>query len=292
MTAKTSAQRQALKTPEAAFVHVLQSEFEFSARLSGEVLQTAQEMLVGVVPAATLRPGQVRAMVASFKAPFGPPLDETDLVAVTLTIDAGAEDVAVRERDGLAGLRQGRILRMVDEGLEQGGGMTHDDLAKVLSVEARTIRRDVRTLKAEGHLLHTRGPLKGVGRGQTHKVRILELWLDRAGYDAIARHMHHTAQAIKRYIGTFLRVVTLQRKGTPVEEMAFLTQSSVKLVNDYLGVYAAARLVPARSEKLEEELARVNGSAATATAAAAATARAGGYAERAGKQGQKGGSTR
>jgi hypothetical protein len=282
MTAKTSAQRQALKTPEAAFVHVLQSEFQFSTRLSGEVLQTAQEMLVGAVPAATLRPGQVRALVASFKAPFGPPLDETDLVAVTLTIDAGVEDAAVRERDGLAGLRQGRILRIVDEALEQGGVLTHDDLAQVLRVEPRTIRRDVRTLKAVGHVLHTRGPLKGVGRGQTHKVRIIELWLDREGYDKIARWMHHSPQAIKRYVGTFLRIVTLQRKRTPLEEIAFLTQNSVKLVSDYLAVYESALAAPARREKLEEELARVSATGAGRE----------GHAEKAEKQSEKGGKTR
>lgn len=282
MSTKTSADRQAIKTPEGAFVHVLQEEFRFSARLSGEVLQAAQEMLLGHIAPAALRPGQIRVVVASFKAPFGPPLDETDLVEVTLTLDAGSEDVAVRTQEGLSGLRHGRILRMVDEALEQGGVLTHDDLAKVLSVDVRTIRRDVRTLKAEGHVLHTRGPLKGVGRGQTHKVRIIALWLDRTGYDEIARHMHHTAQAIQRYIGTFLRVVTLQRKGAPVEEIAFLTQSSVKLVSDYLTVYAAALQAPARCEKLEEELARVNGSGAAVGACA----------ERAGKPGQKGGPTR
>ena len=275
MATKTSAQRQAIKTPEAAFVHVLQDELQFSARLSGEVLQAAQELLLGHTACTALRPGQMRVIVASFKAPFGPPLDDTDLVEVTLTLDAGAEDVAVRERDGLAGLRRGRILRLVDEALEQGGVLTHDDLAKVLGVDTRTIRRDVRTLKAAGHLLHTRGPLKGVGRGQTHKVRIIELWLDRESYDRIARWVHHTPQAIQRYVGTFLRIVTLQRKGTPVKEIAFLTQSSVKLVSDYLAVYEAARQQPSRAEKLAEELARVSGVS--------------GSAEKPQKQGEKGG---
>lgn len=282
MATKTSAERQALKTPEAAFVHVLQDEFQFSTRLSGEVLQTAQEMLLGHIAAPTLRPGQVRVIVAHFHAPFGPPLEETDLVEVTLTVDAGAEDGAVRERDGLAGLRQGRILRLVDEALEQGGVLTHDDLAKVLQVEPRTIRRDVQTLKAAGHVVHTRGPLKGVGRGQTHKVRIIELWLDRAGYDQIARHMHHTPQSIKRYVGTFLRIVTLQRRQASVAEIGFLTQSSEKLVQDYLAVYESALQMPTRREKLEEELARVNGAGVPS----------GSDAERAGKPGEKGGPTR
>ena len=79
---------------------------------------------------------------------------------------------------------------------------------------ARTIRRDVRILKRAGHLIQTRGFVKGVGRGQTHKVRIIELWLDREGYDKIARWMHHSPQAIKRYVSAFLRIVVLHRQGT------------------------------------------------------------------------------
>jgi hypothetical protein len=43
------------------------------------------------------------------------------------------------------------------------------------------------------------------------------------------------------------------------EEIAFLTRSSVRLVQDYLAVYRAALEVPHRREKLEEELARVGG---------------------------------
>ncbi|MFO7538198.1 MAG: DUF1670 domain-containing protein, partial [Chloroflexota bacterium] len=87
---------------------------------------------------------------------------------------------------------------------------------------------------AEGHNIPTRGQVKGVGRGQTHKVRIIELWLDRLGYEMIARRMYHTPQSVKRYISTFLRMVVLYRKGLQVEEIAFLTQSSEKLVEDYL----------------------------------------------------------
>jgi len=258
MSKATTQDRLAVKTPEAAFLHVLRREFNFSPRVSRELLNTAKEMLVGGVPSAAVRPGQVRLVVTSLKAPFGPPLEETDKVEVTLTVDAGVEDAGVRRREKAEGLRQGRILRLTEESLEQGGLLTQEDLARALGVTARTIRRDVRILKREGHLIQTRGFVKGVGRGQTHKVRIIELWLDRQGYDKIARWMHHSPQAIKRYVSTFLRIVVLHRQETPVEEIAFLTQASVRLVKDYLEVYEAAMKVPHRREKLEEELARVS----------------------------------
>lgn len=257
MSKATTLDRLAIKTPESAFIHVLQEEFEFSPRVSRELLSTAKEMLVGGVPSSAVRPGQVRLAVASLKAPFGPPLAETDKVEVTLTVDAG-EDTVVRKRDKAEGLRRGQILRLTEETLEQGGVLTQEDLARALSVNVRTVRRGVRVLKAAGHVVQTRGSVKEVGRGQTHKVRIIELWLDREGYDEIARRMHHSPQAIKRYVSAFLRIVVLHRQETPVEEIAFLTQASARLVKDYLEVYEAAVKVPHRREKLEEELARVS----------------------------------
>ena len=259
MSTITADDRLALKTPDATLLHILQQEFNFSQRVSREILSTAKEILLGGSPAEAVRPGQVRRIVASLQAPFGPPLAETDKIEVTLTVDAGAEDAEVKARDGLAGLRRGRILRMVEEALEQDGVLTQEDLAQVLSVDVRTIRRDVRALKAEGHLVHTRGPMKGVGRGQTHKIQIIELWLDREGYDKISRWVHHSFHSIQRYINTFQRIVVLHQEGMAAEQIAFLVRSSVRLVQDYVAVYEAALTVPHRREKLAEELVRVSG---------------------------------
>lgn len=59
-------------------------------------------------------------------------------------------------------------------------------------------------------------------------------------------------------MSTFLRMVVLHRQDTPEEEIAFLTQSSVRLVEEYLTLYEAAMREPHRREKLEEELTRVS----------------------------------
>lgn len=257
MSQATMADRMAGKTAEAAFLQVLEKEFDFSLRLAQQVLSAAQEVLVGEI-GESVRPGQIRHIASRLEAPFGPPLAETEKVVLTLTLDSGLEDAEVKAREGIVGQRRGRILRLIEEALEQGGVLTQEDLAHLLQVTRRTILRDVRALKTEGHLVHTRGHLKGVGRGQTHKARIIELWLDRAGYDKIARWLHHTPGAIKRYVSAFLRIVMLHQKGTAVEEIAFLTQSSVKLVNDYLALYAAVQAEPHRRQKLAEEMARVN----------------------------------
>lgn len=258
MAENTTQERLATKTPEAAFYHVLRNEFNFSVRMARDVLNAAQELLTGGVDSTKLRPGQMRRVVVREKAPFGPPLSETGKVEVTLTVDAGADDNEVEKREGREGVRRGRILRLIDEALDQGGVLTQEDLAHVLGVDVRTIRRDVREMKADGQLLHTRGQLKGVGRGQTHKVKIIEKWLDREGYDKIERALHHSSGAIQRYISTFLRMIVLKREGKTVKEIAFLTQSSARLVEDYLRVYEGTLTNPTRWAKLEEEIERVS----------------------------------
>jgi uncharacterized small protein (DUF1192 family) len=178
---------------------------------------------------------------------------------VTLTVDAGAADAAVLAQEGRVGLRKGRILRLVDEALEQGGVLTEEDLARVLQITPRTVIRDIQALKAADHVVQTRGQVKGAGRGQTHKVRIIELWLDRQGYDRIALWAHHSVQSIKRYVATFQRVVTLHREDTAVSQIAFLVGASERLVGDYLALYERVTSHAERLAKLEEELARVNG---------------------------------
>jgi hypothetical protein len=56
MSTATTAERLALKTPEAAFLNVLEREFHFSPRVAGEVLNAARETLAGTPTG--IRPGQ------------------------------------------------------------------------------------------------------------------------------------------------------------------------------------------------------------------------------------------
>jgi biotin operon repressor len=254
----TITERLTAKTPEAMFLHRLEAEFHIPPRIGRQVLETACETLLGSEQVKGQQPGQVQVIVTAPGASFGPKLNESERVRITLTMDSGADDVQVKEKEGPEGLRRGRILRMTEEALEQGGVLTQEDLARLLNVDRRTIERDVCALREAKHAVHTRGMVKNVGRGQTHKVKIIELWLNREGYDKIARWVHHTPQAIKRYISTFLRMVVLHRQGKSASEIAFVTQSSQKLVKDYLELYEKAMQNPSQQEKLAEELERVS----------------------------------
>jgi hypothetical protein len=165
-------------------------------------------------------------------------LQEVEKVEVFWTVDAGAEDMAIGKREGAMGLRRARIERLLAEAVEQGAAATQEDLAWVLNVDTRTIRRDCDALQTEGKEVPTRGNLQGIGRGQTHKRQILGRWLSGETYDQITLQCHHNAASVARYIQGFVRVVHLIKEGFSPEEVAMLLPMSRSLVAEYLAVYA------------------------------------------------------
>jgi DNA-binding Lrp family transcriptional regulator len=255
--------RLAVKTLDQQFRYELREEFEMAPRVAQGVLEIAKDIfsLDGVSRdnSHRLRPGQIRQVIAAADAPFGAPLNQTEMVEVTWTVDAGEEDLEVLKKHGSRALRRVRILRLVGEALDQEGAATQEDLAKALGVTARTIRADIAALEAQGNRVVTRGKLRGAGRGQTHKAAIVELYLKRYTYTEIMRRARHSAYAIKRYIRTFGRVVMLRGKGLSTPEIAYAVGISERLAEEYLDLYRRYD-VPAYQDRLTEIVQRIGGS--------------------------------
>lgn len=259
---RTAIDRLAVKTLDQHFRYELETGFEMAPRVAQGVLEAAKNIFnldtVSGNQSGRLRPGQIRQVIAASGAPHGCSLRETKMVEIVWTVDAGEEDLKVLKDHGLAALRRTRILRLVGEALDQGGEPTQEDLGKALSVTARTIRSDIAVLEAEGYRVATRGKLRGVGRGQTHKVVIVEMYLKRHTYTEIIRRTRHSASAIKRYIQTFGRVVMLTRKGLRVSEIAFAVGISERLATEYLDLYQQYDL-PEYQDRLTEIVQMVSG---------------------------------
>jgi hypothetical protein len=228
-------ERQQAKTPEQRFLQVLEADFGQAPRVSEAILEEAQKCLFGETSA--LRPGQVRVLLTGIEAGHGRSLRETEIKEVVWTVDAGAEDQRVQRAHGSVSLRRVRIQRLADEAIAQGGVATQEDLARVLNVSTRTIKRDSKALEAESIYLPTRGRLKGIGRGQTHKAQIVGRWLRGETYDQIQLHTRHSLVSIKRYVQSFVRVVDLHQQGIPESQIAFVLQISGYLVGEYLALY-------------------------------------------------------
>jgi hypothetical protein len=253
MSDENEFRRLQIKSPEQKFLQILTQEYRCSPRVAEALLVEAQTCLLG--KSEQLRPGQVRAMLAKANAPVGRALKSIALVEVIWTVDAGLEDQTLLRQAGRPALRRVRIQRLLAEALDQGAVATQEDLARALHSSLRTIKRDCKALQAQRVLLPSRGYLKGVGRGQTHKAQIIRHWLQGKTYDQIELHTRHTASAIQRYIRAFVQVVQLQRRGYPESEIALLLQLSPCVVQEYLGILEENQ-TPASLERLESQLAR------------------------------------
>lgn len=262
---RTIIDRLAVKTLDQRFRYELETGFELAPRISQGILDMAKEIFsldtVSLDRSRVIRPGQIRQVIAAAKAPHGSPLHQTDMVEVTWTLDAGEEDLEILKQHGRVALRQVRLLRLIDEALDQDGVATQEDLARTLGVGVRTIRADIATLKMKGYHIITRGQLHGAGRGQTHKVLIVELYLKRQTYSEIMRQTRHSAQAIKRYLQTFGRVVMLTRKELNVNEIAHAVGISERLTQEYLALYQRYN-IPTYQTRLAEMVQMLSGAVA------------------------------
>jgi DNA-binding Lrp family transcriptional regulator len=243
------------KTPEQHFLRVLEDEFQQPPRVAQVLLEEAQACLLGRT--TVMRPGQMRVLLTAFAAGHGQSLRETAQQEVVWTLAAGHEDRQVHQQYGAVALRRTRIQRLLDEALAQGAVATQEDLAQALHVSVRTIKRDCRELEAQGIYLPTRGNLKGIGRGQTHKAQIVGRWLRGATYDQIMLDTRHSLASIKRYVQAFVRVADLHRQGFSPDAIALLVESSPYLVREYLAVYTQYDTVEYQ-ERLTEQLARLS----------------------------------
>ena len=242
------------KTPEQQFLNMLGKEFRQAPRVAQAILADAKKCLLG--RDENPKPGQMRVVLATRGAGHGKALRDIATRNVVWTVDAGEEDYEICQQFGHGAMRQQRILRLLDEALAQGAVATQEDLARVLQVSVRTIKRDCKEIQAQGIYLPTRGNLQGIGRGQTHKTQIMGHWLAGKTYDQIAQQTHHSVTSVQRYTQAFVRVVQLHERGLPAGEIALLLQVGQPLVKEYLVIYDEHRSPLAR-QRLAEQLQRL-----------------------------------
>jgi DNA-binding transcriptional regulator YhcF (GntR family) len=235
-------------------VQLLEQEFHYAPRVSEAILAEAEAHLVG--RPGHLRPGQMRVILVRRDAGHGRPLRETAGREVIWTIDAGQEYRRLEREAGYQGVRQARLERLVEEALEQGAVATQEDLAQALHVSVRTVKRDFAELRRRGIQLSSRGPVQGIGRGQTHKGQIVRRWLRGETYDQIAQHTHHSTSSIQRYVQTFGQVVLLHRQGFQEGQIGLLVQIGPAVVREYLTLVQDEGNSPDR-ERLEAHLERL-----------------------------------
>jgi uncharacterized protein DUF1670 len=248
-------QRLDAKTLDSQFRRRIEEGAKCPPLISEAILKIVKEVFPLQPEDATLDLGQIKLIVVSAVEPPGKSLEQCQKVTVRLTLDAGRDDVEVRRRDGIVGLRRARVLRLAVEAREQGGLLSYEDLAyRLLNCGIRTIVRDVVALRRRGIEVPSRGQQQDMGPGQTHRVQAVRLFLQGLEAQEIARRLYHSLHAIENYVTTFTRVVVLANKGYGDDESAFILQRSPALVAAYRQLYQECRQQESAQARLREIL--------------------------------------
>jgi hypothetical protein len=241
--------RSQIKSSEGEFIWEMENSYELSPKLSSLILMTAKECLLREY---NLKEGQIEVTAIEVEERAGKVIEKMEKKKVRLTIDNGIEDIEVLKEYGRINLRQIKIERITEEAIEQGGVLSQEDLAKYLGCTVRTIQRDIKQIKKKGIEVVTRGYLHNIGRGQTHKAKIIGMHLDGKTYSGIKLITRHSVGAIKRYLESFTKVVMAQSKGIyRTKDISVVTGISETLVNQYQDLIKESKKDKTRKENLK-----------------------------------------
>ena len=245
---KRQTARMQIKSSEGEFVYELENSYELSPKLSSLILLSAKECLIRDYQ---LREGQIEVIVIGIEERAGQVIENLEKKRVILTLDQGLEDIEILQEFGRISLRRLKIQRLTEEAIEQQGVLSQEDLSKYLSCTVRTIQRDISSLKQEGAVVTTRGYLHNIGRGQTHKSKIIGMYLDGLTYSEIKQKSRHSIGAIKRYLESFTKVVMSVNRGIyRYKEISLVTGLSVMLVKQYTKLLRESKKDKLRKENL------------------------------------------
>lgn len=246
---RTALERNQIKSSEGEFLYELENSYELSPKLSSLILLTAKECLLRE---GMLKEGQIEVTALAIEERAGKVLEKLDKKKILLTIDNGLEDTEVLKEFGRVALRRIKIQRIAQEAIEQEGVLSQEDIAKYLSCTVRTVQRDIAVVKQTGIQVVTRGYLHNIGRGQTHKVKILGMLLEGKTYSEIKLVTRHSVGAIKRYIDSFTKVVMAESNGIKEEgKISSVTGLSRALVKQYQELLKTSRKDKQKRENLK-----------------------------------------
>jgi biotin operon repressor len=222
-------------------LHTIQIELQQGYALSpveAQVLAQRLQQLVDEQTGYARNLGQITYQAIDIGEPPGKPLEDCRKVAVQLTLFDQA-DAELLARAGPVGLRRVRVYRLVNESLMQGGALSQEDLACLLGISLRSIKRIFAHYRQQGIPLPSRGELKDMGRGVSHKIPVIRRYVQDFSLSEISRALgDHGIQSMARYLRHFALVLILEDRGLSPEQMQSVIGISSNLIEQYRQLYA------------------------------------------------------
>jgi len=252
--------RLAVKTQDRALLTALQREFNYSPFESRAVLGTVKDTYMAQLRTpSTLKPGQMVVLAIRADEPPGKPLKECQFVPIVITVH-DPEDQRLRQgtgRQGVTRVRRAQLARIAWEAVAQETFLTVEDVAyRILNCGVRTLEEALAYFRTRGQVIPLRGQQLDIGRGETHKMLAVRLFLERHTYTQIKRRINHSPRAIQRYVTDFVAVASMTAAEQTVFEISFLRQISPGLVREYQTLYTEYNTDTHR-ERLAEVIAQL-----------------------------------
>jgi hypothetical protein len=221
----------------ASMREALLTRFGFSSLAADLFLEWLRELVARLqaVPAAE---GEVVVFAIDASEGARAKLSEAKLVPVRLPFfteqDAllGPKGVA---RTRVSEMKFARIERFTRQARSQGALLTLPDLAVLLGMHVDAVRHHIG--EHPDVVVPTRGRMRDIGRGVTHKTWIVELYLQMHSETEIVERTQHAYESVEAYLREFVRVMTLADRGMNAVMIRRVTQRSLSLVNAYLELY-------------------------------------------------------
>jgi Protein of unknown function (DUF1670) len=220
-----------------------------------ELIRMVQEVYFAHPELVEFSPGQVKHQCVSAKEGPGKPLKDCEMVSVILTLygDKDLKELPGEEyKSRQQIIRQRRMQRIAVEAKDQGGLLSQEDLALLLMCDVKTIQRDAAALRKKGVTLPTRGQMKDIGPGVTHRELVVRKWLEGKEPVQIARDTDHSIGAVENYLQKYQRVAYLVRKDFTLHEIALTAGISCKAAEVFAELDKKSRAMPFYKSRLEE----------------------------------------
>jgi len=179
--------------------------------------------------------GEIIYWAISSSEPAGKPLEACQLVPVTLSLYEPEDIPPVhvdRDFNRLSELKLNKVLRLTAGAKYGGGYLTYADLSYLLGLHPEAISRLVKA--NPGVVIPLRGAECDIGRGVTHRQKIIRLYLEMHTETEIVSRTGHSYEAVADYIKEFATIYVLKERGMPSALIRRVTGRSMKLIKAYL----------------------------------------------------------
>lgn len=234
-------------------LHAIQIELQSGYALSpveAQVLARRVQQLVDEQADFSRQPGQIAYQATAIDEPPGKPLEACRKVPVQLTVMAD-EDAQVWANKGPLALRRLRAHRIVYEATMQGGALSQEDVACILGIGLRTVKRVFAHFREQGKPLPSRGEIQDMGRGVSHKIPVIRKYVQDLSFSRISWELGaHGIATMARYLHHFALVMILEDRGLTPQQMQSLIGISENLIEQYRELYTDLA-VPEHDHALE-----------------------------------------